>query len=247
MLLCVKTSAPYRGAEEVRWLPAGAEVDAPAPLTLAALNREWNRLLKCGGHTRKSKAPRPMSAKTVRNIAGVVSSAFARAVKWGLVVTNPVSNSEPPVPKKRKGIGLTVAQKDILIAAASGPWCRALFLEMAVGLGARRGEVLALRWSDIVDGRAMIARSLTQTRDVLEFKVTKTDEPRVAKIPAETLPKLEAHRKLQEEFRSQFGPDYREELYLIFCNPDGTPLKPDSISASVAAPSAPHLGFTNAR
>ena len=40
----------------------------------------------------------------------------------------------------------------------------ALFLEMAVGLGARRGEVPALRWSDIKDGRTMIARSLTQTK-----------------------------------------------------------------------------------
>jgi integrase len=39
---------------------------------------------------------------------------------------------------------------------------------------ARRGEVLALRWSDIVDGRAIIARSLTQTRSVLQFKGTKS-------------------------------------------------------------------------
>jgi len=30
-------------------------------------------------------------------------------------------------------------------------------------LGARRGESLALPWSDIVDGRAIIAWSLTQT------------------------------------------------------------------------------------
>ena len=44
------------------------------------------------------------------------------------------------------------------------PGCMALFLEMAVGLGARRGEVPALRWTDIKDGRTMIARSLTQTK-----------------------------------------------------------------------------------
>jgi integrase len=106
---------------------------------------------------------------------------------------------------------------------------------MAVGLGARRGEVLALRWSDLVDGRALIARSLTQTKDVLEFKGTKTDEPRVAKIPEETLPKLEVHRKRQDEFRLRFGPDYRNDLDLIFSNPDGSPLKPNSISATVSA------------
>src|ERR1035441_5020334 len=128
-----------------------------------------------------------------------------------------------------------LAQTDMLIEAASGPWCIALFLEMAVGLGARRGEVLALRWSDLVDGRALIARSLTQTKYVLEFKCTKTDEPRVAKIPEETLPKLEVHRKRQDEFRLRFGPDYRNDIDLIFSYPDGSPLKPNSISATVSA------------
>ncbi|SPE39602.1 putative Integrase family protein [Candidatus Sulfopaludibacter sp. SbA3] len=204
-------------------------------ITPLHFEREWNRLLKSGGHHRKTKLPRPLSAKTVRNIAGVVSSAFAKAVKWGLVKANPVTDSDPPVPKKRKGIGLTVAQKDMLIEAATGPWCIALFLEMAVGLGARRGEVLALRWSDVVDGRATIARSLTQTKNLLEFKGTKTDEMVVSKIPEETLPKLEAHRKRQDEFRLKFGPDYKSRLDLIFANPDGSPLKPDSVSATVSA------------
>jgi integrase len=32
----------------------------------------------------------------------------------------------------------------------------------------------------------------------------------------------------------QFGPDYHADLDLIFWNPDGTPLKPDSVSASVS-------------
>jgi hypothetical protein len=57
----------------------------------------------------------------------------------------------------------------------------------------------------------------------------------VAKIPEETMPKLEAHRKRQDEFRLQFGPDYRTDLDLIFANPNRSPLKPDSISASVSA------------
>ena len=231
--LAPKTVERYH--EQVAYLDPTLLGMALAAITPYHLNREWSRLLKSGGHTRKEKTPRPLSAKTVRNVAGVISSAFARAVKWGLVPTNPVPLSEPPVPKKRKGIGLTVAQKDILIAAATGPWCIALFLEMAVGLGARRGEVLALQWSDVEDGRATIRRSLTQTRGTLAFKNTKTDEHLVLKMPSEILPKLEAHRKRQNEFRAQFGPDYRTDLNLIFANPDGSPLKPDSVSATVSA------------
>ena len=44
---------------------------------------------------------------------------------------------------------------------------------------------------DIGGGRARISTSLTQTRNVLEFKCTKTDELQKSKIPDETLPKLE--------------------------------------------------------
>jgi integrase len=57
----------------------------------------------------------------------------------------------------------------------------------------------------------------------------------VSKIPEETLPRLQVHRARQDEFRLQFGPDYRNDLDLIFANPDGSPLKPNSISATVSA------------
>ena len=109
------------------------------------------------------------------------------------------------------------------------------YLDLAAATGCRRGELLALCWSDIVDGRAMIGRSLTQTRDVLEFKCTKTEKPRPVALPESAIAVLEAHRQQQDEFRRQFGPDYRADLDLIFANPDGTMLRPDSVSATVSA------------
>ena len=135
-----------------------------------------------------------MSAKTVRNIAGVVSSAFIRAIRWGLISANPVTNSEPPRVKKHLAIALTSAQQTMLLESASGPWCMRTYLQAAAATGCRRGELLALRWSDIVDGGAMIARSLTQTRDVLEFKGTKTEKPRPVALPASAPIALDAHR-----------------------------------------------------
>ena len=207
----------------------------PAEITPLHLSREWERLLKCGGRTRKTKAPRPMSAKTVRNIAGVVSSAFARAIKWGLVTTNPVTNSEPPKVRKHLAIALTPANQSMVLEAATGPWCMKTYLDVDAGTGCRRGELLALRWSDLVNGCAFIERSLTQTREGLQFKSTKTGKPRRVVLPESAITALERHRKQQDEFRRQFGPDYRSDLDLVFANPDGTPLKPDSISATVSA------------
>lgn len=207
------------------------------------LTREWNRLEASGGHKRGSKDPRPLSAKTCRNIAGIVSAAFNFCIKGSegkIIAINPVVSSELPVPRKRKGIGLTVPQLDLLIEAARGPWCMGAILEVAAGLAVRRGELLALRWSDIHDCKATIGRSLSQTKsEGLVFKSVKGHERdedfRVIVIPDETMAALEAHRQRQNEFRQQFIETYRADLDLVFCNPNGTPLRPDSISATVSA------------
>ena len=169
-------------------------------------SREWARLLKCGGHTRKAKTPRAMKPKTVRNIAGLVSSAYLRAIKWGLATVNPVTHSDLPRLKKRAGLALLPAEQDLLTACSLGPWCLQTFLEMCVATGCRRGEVLALRWSDIRNNKVFVDRSLCQTRDGLVYKTTKTEEPRDIALPPGTAEVL----------------------------PDGTELKPDSISATVS-------------
>jgi integrase len=230
--LAPKTIERYR--ELVTYLAPELLAMNLGDITPLHLSREWNRLLKNGGHHRKTKQTRPLSAKTVRHIAGLVSSAFGRAERWGLVAANPVKRSEPPVPKKRRGIALTPAQQALLFASATEPWCLPTFLELAAATGARRGELLALRWSDLQDGRVLISRSLTQTKRGLQFKGTKTDRARDVKVPKSALAALETHRKRQDGFRRHFGPDYRAELDLVFANPDGTALRPNSISSAVS-------------
>ena len=228
----------------------GAAYLSPALLAMAQqeikpwqFSLEWERLVREGGRTRQG-APRAMSPKTVRNIAGIVSAAFNRAVELELLTTNPVTNSKPPRVRKARAVALPTAQQDTLLEAASGPWCIRPLLELDAATGARRGEVLALRWSDIVGGCAVITRSLTQTfrlvdgkrvHDVLGFKDTKTGKPRVVALPESVLTTLEEHGKRQQIFREQYGPDYRADVDLIFANPDGTPLRPDSVSATVSA------------
>lgn len=230
--LAPKTAERYREmaiylAPELLALPLGE-------VTSLHLAREWDRLLKDGGHTRKG-GPRPMSAKTVRNIAGLVSSAFSRGIRWGLCASNPVTQSEPPIPAKRRGIALVPSQQDLMRESASGPWCLPEFLELAAASGCRRGEVLALRWTDLDGNKAYSSRSLTQTRGGLEFKGTKTEKPRLVTLPESRLAMPETLRSRQAIFRDQFGTDYRTELDLIFCAPDGSPLRPDSVSAAVSA------------
>ena len=109
-----------------------------------------------------------------------------------------------------------IAEQELVFEAGTGPWCLSMFLRMAGSIAARRGEILALRWSDINDGRITIARSLTQTKQVLDFKSTKTDNPHVVALPPSILGPLDQHRRQQDRFRQQFGADYRAHLDLIF-------------------------------
>jgi integrase len=231
--LASKTIERYR--EQTEYLHADLLAMPIAEIKPLHLAKEWNRLLESGGHYRTSRRPRPLAAKTVRNIAGVVSSAFARAIKWGLVSTNPVAPSEPPVPKRPSGIALTPRQQKLLIQSASGCWCLTPFLELSAATGARRGEVLALRWSDVQDGAVSISRSLSQTKAGLALKETKNRSARLVVLPDSAVAALNAHREAQDILRRQFGSAYKNDLDLIFAEPNGTPLKPNSISSSVSA------------
>jgi integrase len=204
-------------------------------VTSRLLTREWNRLRETGGHHRHTKAPRPLSSKTVRNIAGVVSSAFVRGVKWGLATFNPVPNSDLPAIRRKEGLAFSIDQQSLLLRAAEAHWALPITLELSAATGARRGEILALRWSDVVDGRIIISRSLSQTKAGLFFKRPKNEKARVVTLPTSAVEILHEHRAKQEVFRRQFGPDYKSDLDLVIANPDGTPLRPDSISAAASA------------
>jgi integrase len=204
-------------------------------ITPLVLTREWNRLRESGGHHRYTKQPRPLSAKTVRNISGFVSSAFACGVKWELAESNPVANSSLPSLSRKEGLAFSIDEQHLLLTAAQTHWALPIILELAAATGARRGEILALRWTDLTGNRLRICRALAQTRAGLTFKRPKNEKARVITLPPSALKTLEVHRSKQEVFRRQFGPDYQADLGLIVANPDGTPLRPDSISAAASA------------
>ena len=78
----------------------------------------------------------------------------------------------------------------------------------------------------------MIGRSLLQVGQQVFLKEPKNRKFRVVTIPASALKKLRAHRAAQEPQREHFGENYQGDY--IFCNPHGSPLKPDTVSASVS-------------
>lgn len=232
--LATKTVARYR--EMVPYL-SDALLEMPCEkVTALDCTKEWNRLKDSGG--RGKKAGKPLKAKTVRNIAGMVSSAYLKAKAWGLVAHNPVTDSGKPKNKaedKKEQTPLTANQQALLLSTLSETPCLPIILELCAALGARRGEVMALRWKDLVGSTITIGRSLSQVKQEVFFKEPKTSAGyRTLTLPESTVKRLNDHRKKQAENKAHFGESYRHDLDLIICGFDGEPLKPDSISGTIS-------------
>ncbi len=133
--LAAKTVERYR--EMARYLSPMLLAMPVTKVTPLHLTREWNRLRESGGHHRRTNAARPLSSKTVRNIAGVVSSIYTRSIKWGLSATNPVPNSDLPAIRKKEGIAFTPMQQNLLLEVAEAHWALPIILELSAATGAR--------------------------------------------------------------------------------------------------------------
>ena len=153
------------------------------------------------------------------------------AVDWGLIDKNPASRaSPPPIPPGWIRVLDEEATKNLL----RGLRGHALYLPcvIAAGTGMRRGEILALRWSEVDLGRSVLSvvRSLEQTSRGLTFKAPKTRRSRrQIVLPGFLTRELAGHRGRQAEQRA--AASSYEDHDLVIARPDGSPWPPDSFSA----------------
>jgi integrase len=105
---------------------------------------------------------------------------------------------------------------------------------LAVTTGLRRGEILALRWSnvDLIGGTIAVAQSLEQTSMGLKFKSPKTHRSRRSiGLPALAVEALRAHRAKQAEEKLRLGPAY-DDHDLVCPRFAGRPWPPNKFSAA---------------
>jgi integrase len=176
----------------------------------------------------------------------VLHEAFACAVKWGLLAVNPADAVTPPKVRRKEPAVLTEEETSQLLEAAAGTRLHLPIL-LAVASGLRRGELLALRWSDI----DLEACCLTVRRTLSETQIEKADpgegqpkregklafkEPksktsrRSVALPAFAVEALKAHAKKQKEHRLSVGPAYQDQG-LVFPADDGRPWAPNLLTS----------------
>lgn len=194
------------------------------------------------------KSGRALSARSVRHIHDLLRAMHNYALRKGLVHQNVATMVSEDLPQAYKpdSVALTEEQLKALLACARMPtgWARrrgvvsaqswfAPAVWFAAYTGARRGETLALRWSDLnVDQRtAAIRRSLTETKAGVQFKEPKNGKHRTLVLSQSLIEVLLAHRSAQGDDREVFGGSYHDDD-LVFAAPDGSPVLPWTFTAS---------------
>src|SRR5580700_6504411 len=88
-----------------------------------------------------------LSAASIVQCHRILSSAIKVAVIRGRIARNPVSNVPPP--RIEHEAAVPTAEESALILERCKTWPNGARWVLAVATGARQGEMLALRWSDV--------------------------------------------------------------------------------------------------
>jgi integrase len=176
----------------------------------------------------RKKIDSGLSPRTVNYIHATLHKALEQAVKWRLVPYNVSDGATKPRQEKRETEALTIEQVYAFLETArkAGDRFEALYAVAAL-TGMRPGELLALRWRDLLlDGPEPVARlqrSLSKGPDGPVFKRTKTEKGRSVSLLPEAVEALKRHRKRQAEERLKYSGLW-EDHDLVFPSQKGTPM-----------------------
>ncbi|MGI9058097.1 MAG: tyrosine-type recombinase/integrase [Ktedonobacteraceae bacterium] len=171
-------------------------------------------------YTKKSKDG--LASKTINSIHGVLHGALENAVRWGMVSRNVCDLVDPPRVVSREVVPLSVEQARRLVKHVEGHRLEVL-LAMAVVTGMRRGELLALRWSDIDFDRSRLL--VLHSVDFIAKHGYVLGEPktasgkRVISLPTFLIGMLKKQQSRQLEYRKTV--DNWRSLDLVFPNLSG--------------------------
>ena len=205
-------------------------IQAVRPSTITKL---YSSLLTSGGRDGK-----PLAVATVTHLHAVLRKAFRDAVMVDeLIATNPVERAKRPHAQgSEPGTVWTVAQLRAFLDTAAQHRLGAFF-HVAAYTGARRGELLNLRWPDV----DLEAKRLTITGSTAVIAgeridgTTKSGRTRVVSIDDETVAVVRQHKGDQAADQLKAGDSWRgvKDGY-VFTTGWGEPIYPDTVMSLMA-------------
>jgi integrase len=220
-----KTVATCRGYIDNPIIPAIGSISA-SKLTANELDRFYRHLLEVGASNG------PYAPATIRRVHGIIRRAMTQGVRWGWISRNPAIDASPPrvplhdiqPPSPNEVVRLFRLAQELDPDLAT-------FIVLAASSGARRGELIALRWADVdfARGTLSIERGIVLVGGRLIEQGTKTHQSRRITLDAATIETLKLHRTRMEESAALVGATISSTSFMFSETVDGSiPWRPDS-------------------
>lgn len=222
-----KTVLESRGFIERTIKPALGQMPL-SKLRTADIDRFYVRLQAPGG----GKSGDALAPGTIRRIHGILRRALEQGVRWGWLGVNPALRSSPPrVPAPALAPPAPEAVARLFALARQRDPELAVFVMLAAGTGARRGELVALRWTDVdLDaGTLTIGRGLVIGPEGLVEKGTKTHAVRRISLDPTTIAELGSQRDRARARAELCGLTVLDDGFVFSSDVVGSqPWRPDS-------------------
>jgi integrase len=168
-----------------------------------------------------------LSPKTVKHIRDCFRAALNVAVNdWDLIPKNPASKARPPDQVERPMQVFDPGQAQAFLRLVENHRLQALF-SLAICLGPRQGEVLGIRWENVIldSGVLTIDGALKRVEGkLIKGKTKKECSNRTIVLPAVTVSALRRHQARQNQERTWAGERWKETGY-VFTTKIGTPIE----------------------
>jgi len=178
----------------------------------------------------KSARGRPFSARTVQYLHAILRRALEHACREELLGRNVARLVSPRQVEREEVDPWTLEETQQFLKTAQRDRLYPLYV-LALMLGLRRGELLALRWSliDLDEGVLRVRESLQRIDGQLRFTSPKTMRSRrTVPLPTLCIAVLRAHHQAQRRERAQ------ERAWpspnLVFTTRRGTPIEPRNLN-----------------
>ncbi|MEA5013130.1 MAG: tyrosine-type recombinase/integrase [Candidatus Limiplasma sp.] len=198
---------------------------------------EMNPSLIKGAYNKlqKDSAKGGVSAKTIKNINGLLHSMMEKAVLLGYLQRSPLIGITLPRVEKKEMQAIQNEDVERFLSAIKGHKYEALyFVDMFSGL--RQGEILGLSWDcvNLKTGTITVKQQLQRERvkggEYRLVSLKNDDKSRRTFPPAPVVMDMLRHVKtVQAEWKLALGSDYSNPMNLVFTHEDGRHLTPNTI------------------
>ncbi len=180
----------------------------------------------------------PLSNKTILEHHRLISTILEQADKEMLIPFNPARKASPPKAEKTQANYFEIEDVErIRDALEQEPLKWKTLVHMLLITGARRAEILGLKWStvDFKNNQIHICCDLLYSREIgiYEDSTKNTESDRFVNLPAETMDLLKEYKSWYDSQAKIYGDRWHDTGYLFFqekSGNEGKPMHPDSVN-----------------